>query len=245
VEAADVARVVGHGVEEAGGLDPLGGALEGFPGRQGDGFGEEVSGDVGEWQIATMNLHPVVVVVAPDLTLRFEDWDVDVHLDIWVVVTDPFHGGFQIRIAGDDHKGIRPIFEDIIHEVYCNVHIGLLFLGHGVFQFADTLFGLAGDGALLVFAEDDVHFGERFQRFEIPLLAVPLRADMEFGINEGGEKLDADDFVIWAQGFKEGLKVEPLPRWAMDEDAEIPVESVDVDHATLSGLSRRDGFVYG
>jgi hypothetical protein len=59
---------------------------------------------------------------------------------------------------------------------------------------------------------------------------------MEFGINEGGEKFDADDFVIEAQCFKEGLKVEPLPGRAMNEYAEVPVESVDIDHGTLAGL---------
>jgi hypothetical protein len=236
VQAADVARAVGHGVEKAGGLDPLGGALDGFPVRKGDGLGEEVSRDVGEGQIPAMDLYPMVVVVAPDLALRFEDRDVDVHLDLRVVVSDPFDGRFEIRIPGNDHEGVRAVFEDIIHEVHGNVHIGLLFLGHGVFQFADTVPGLAGDGALLVFAEDDLHLGERFQRFEIPLLAVPLWADMEFGINEGGEKFDADDFVIEAQCFKEGLEVEPLPGRAMNEYAEVPVESVDIDHGTLAGL---------
>ena len=62
----------------------------------GDGTWKEVSGDVGEGQIPARHPDPVVVVVAPDLALRFEDRDVDVHFDLRVVVPDPFDGRFQI-----------------------------------------------------------------------------------------------------------------------------------------------------
>ena len=83
-------------MEKAGGLEPLGGALDGFPVREGDGTWKEVSGDVGEGQIPARHPDPVVVVVAPDLALRFEDRDVDVHFDLRVVVPDPFDGRFEI-----------------------------------------------------------------------------------------------------------------------------------------------------
>jgi len=68
---------------------------------------------------------------------------------------------------------------------------------------------------------------------------------MEFGINEGAENFDADNFFIQAQRLKEGLEVKPFPRWAMDEDAEVPVESVDIDHAMLADLDWRGGFEHG
>ena len=68
---------------------------------------------------------------------------------------------------------------------------------------------------MLVFAHDNLHLRERFQGFQIPLLTVPLRTDVELGINEGAEKFDADNFFIQAQRLKEGLEVKPFPRWAM------------------------------
>ena len=80
--------------------------MEGFAVPKCDGTWKEVSWDFGEGQIPAKHPHPVVVVVAPDLALQFEDWDIDVHLNLRVVVPDPFDGRFEILRWADRAKPV-------------------------------------------------------------------------------------------------------------------------------------------
>jgi hypothetical protein len=180
--------------------------------------------------------HTVVVIGTPLAVLVTQNGDVNGDFDLRVVAADPLDGGFEVRVAGDDDHGVGEAAEGIVEEVDGNVNVGLFLFGHDVLKTARAGTGLAGVRALLVFPVDNADLRQGAEGLEVTFLAVAPGADVQAWVNQGRKELDGDDFFIQAEGFEEGLDVEPFPSRTVLKDAKIPVESVQVDSATLFKL---------
>jgi hypothetical protein len=67
-------------------------------------------------------------------------------------------------------------------------------------------------------------------------------ADMLQRIDQRREEFDGDNFFVQPQRLKERLDIQPFPRRVVLEYAEIPVERIHVNGASLFGWRRRVGF---
>jgi len=74
---------------------------------------------------------------------------------------------------------------------------------------------------------------------KIAFLAIPFGALVSLGLDDRREKSHPSDVFVDAQMFEEGLDVQPLPLWAMNEDTLIPVKCINIDCAAFLGRRRK------
>jgi hypothetical protein len=82
---------------------------------------------------------------------------------------------FKVRVARHNHHQVGQPPNRVFQQIDRHVYICLFFLRHLVFKAAHTVAGLAGDGALLIFAWDDLARGhpcgkKHQQSFGLPFL---------------------------------------------------------------------------
>ncbi len=206
-----------------------------------DRGGKYVAGNIRQRQRFAGHAHAVIIVVAALLAFVFQDGYVNSDFYLRVIPVHPFDGGLKIGIAGHNYHRIGQPLESVPQQVDRDVHVGLLFLRHLVFEATHTLARLTGDGAFLIFSENDFDLGQRAERLEISLVAVAPGADVFLRLDQRREKFYGYNVFIQPQRLEERLHVQPFPRRPVLENAEIPVEAVHVDGAAFFGRGRLDG----
>jgi len=186
--------------------------------------------------------HAVIIVVAALLALVLQNRNVHGDFYVRIIPAHPFDSGFKVGVPGHNHHRVGQPPNGIFQQIDRNVHVRLFFLWHLIFEAAHTVAGLAGDSALLIFAQDDFDLGQRAERLQVSFLAVTPGADVFQRIYQRREEFDADNFLVQSQRLKKRLSIQPFPRRMVLEYAKILVERIHVDGAALFGLRRRFGF---